>query len=274
MDDNNKAKLAFIGGAILFLIESGLQVSGLTNLPLAITLWGLAALLFLYWVGHSANDWRAKRGKPRLKLEPSHLITLGIIIAAAGLVWNQFWFVRDTGPILVTTTIPTANAAPLQPTKPFSLPPIPADSLAQMNRYVQLKHFLTPVKNQREVMVRTGENLFRVLNTPKVRYGSGPGMARTQWNQSMQFIQEASKTCYPDRPIDLLTMPAIDNQFKKVPGEADGLEQADAFEFRKFYYHYTKVIKETDDLINDLRDESDAIERKIANTSAGKIIAQ
>jgi hypothetical protein len=40
----------FLTGAALFLIESGLQVSGINSLPLAIGLWGLAALLLMYWV--------------------------------------------------------------------------------------------------------------------------------------------------------------------------------------------------------------------------------
>ena len=52
LDEKERALAAFVGGTILFLVETGLQVSGITSLPLAIGLWGLAALLFLYWLSH------------------------------------------------------------------------------------------------------------------------------------------------------------------------------------------------------------------------------
>ena len=41
------SKSAF-GGLIFFLVEAGLQVSGYTNLPLAVLLWGIAGALALY----------------------------------------------------------------------------------------------------------------------------------------------------------------------------------------------------------------------------------
>src|ERR1700731_1104720 len=95
MDQNRKARLAVIGAAILFLIETGLQVSGLTNLPLAIALWGLAALLFLYWLGHSLNDWRAAHGRKRIVVDSSQIILgcLGgavvLLLVAAFAFYNQ-----------------------------------------------------------------------------------------------------------------------------------------------------------------------------------------
>jgi hypothetical protein len=48
-----KSLLPFAPGAILFLIESGLQVSGISNIWLAVTLWGLAAILLLWATWHS-----------------------------------------------------------------------------------------------------------------------------------------------------------------------------------------------------------------------------
>jgi hypothetical protein len=63
LDEKAKAWAAFIGGAILFLIEAGLQVSGFTNLLLAIFLWGAAFILFLHWLHYIApKEWlRAAR---------------------------------------------------------------------------------------------------------------------------------------------------------------------------------------------------------------------
>lgn len=48
-----KYLLPFAPGAILFLIKSGLQVSGISNIWLAATLWGLAAILLLWATWHS-----------------------------------------------------------------------------------------------------------------------------------------------------------------------------------------------------------------------------
>ncbi len=48
-----KFLLPFAPGAILFLVESGLQVSGITNIGLALVLWGLAVLLLLWAAWHA-----------------------------------------------------------------------------------------------------------------------------------------------------------------------------------------------------------------------------
>ena len=54
LDNQKKAWAAFIGAAILFLIESGLQVSGINNLPLALVIWGFAGALLVYWLRYFA----------------------------------------------------------------------------------------------------------------------------------------------------------------------------------------------------------------------------
>jgi len=34
------------------------------------------------------NEWRAKKGKPRLKLEPTYIVILGLVIALTGVIWQ------------------------------------------------------------------------------------------------------------------------------------------------------------------------------------------
>ena len=41
-----------VSGAVLALIEAGLQVSGTTNVILALALWGLAAILLVWGAWH------------------------------------------------------------------------------------------------------------------------------------------------------------------------------------------------------------------------------
>nr|MDQ6868100.1 hypothetical protein [Pseudomonadota bacterium] len=45
-------RLKLVSGAVLALIEAGLQVSGITNIILALTLWGLAAILLVWGAWH------------------------------------------------------------------------------------------------------------------------------------------------------------------------------------------------------------------------------
>src|ERR1700734_3442319 len=60
LDEKAKAWAALIGGAILFLVETGLQVSGYTNHTLAIALWGTAFVLCIYWLHYiTPKKWRA-----------------------------------------------------------------------------------------------------------------------------------------------------------------------------------------------------------------------
>ena len=50
-----KLVLPFVPGVVLFLVNTGLQVSGITNVVLAIALWGLAAILLVWAAWHSFN---------------------------------------------------------------------------------------------------------------------------------------------------------------------------------------------------------------------------
>lgn len=51
----------------------------------AVALWVVLAFLW-----HALNTWREHNQKPRIKLEPSHIIMLGLIIGLGGAVW-QMW---------------------------------------------------------------------------------------------------------------------------------------------------------------------------------------
>jgi hypothetical protein len=164
MDENRKAKLAFVGATILFLIETGLQVSGIANLPLAIGLWGIAALLFLYWLGHSVNDWRVSRGKPKFNLSRlqdatrRNLIPLMLgAIAVAGVLllavaisgavfYRSGYFDQPPSEITVRTEAPKVTGAqpaqgPLIPNMP---PALPAGMVDLVGRFIQLKDDLIP----------------------------------------------------------------------------------------------------------------------------------
>lgn len=55
-----------------------------------------------YAAWHGANLWRQSRGRSALKLEPVHLILIGLLIAAAGLGWQ--WYSRSIESSVATSS--------------------------------------------------------------------------------------------------------------------------------------------------------------------------
>lgn len=113
LDEKERARAAFVAGLILFFIESGLQVSGFTSLPLAIGLWGLAGLLFLFWLSHF--QWAAKlRGWLQLRMANRRVKFGGIIIAVGLIFWGgmefEEWKRPNTAVILVPPATPSASS--------------------------------------------------------------------------------------------------------------------------------------------------------------------
>jgi len=103
LDKNGKARAAVVGSAILVCIEIGLQVSGLTNLLLAITLWGIAALLFFYWLSHfklfiRVRAWARKQAsKPLVRY--GSIIVVGCLLFLGGIGFQNWLspFISTTG---------------------------------------------------------------------------------------------------------------------------------------------------------------------------------
>lgn len=92
----------YAAAVVLALIEWGLQVSGISSLPLAIGLWGLAGVIALGAAYHDVREWvhnRTTAGNPAV--EPWHLIATGLtgviifsVVALIGVVWH---FNSNTG---------------------------------------------------------------------------------------------------------------------------------------------------------------------------------
>ena len=74
---------ALILTAIFFLLSTGLEVSGYTNLPLAIVLWSVAGVCLFWWL------WRFLPENPfqRKFMGPLILVVVGIVCLAAGGIW-------------------------------------------------------------------------------------------------------------------------------------------------------------------------------------------
>ncbi|HWX83012.1 MAG TPA: hypothetical protein VNZ48_05360 [Xanthobacteraceae bacterium] len=102
------AFMAGVGALSAFLpgvVAPNLQVIG-ASIGAALILVSIAGA-----TGHTVNEHRAKQGKPRLKLEPSHLILLGLVIAAIGASWQMY-----RGPV---QHAPLTQAEKDEITKPF-----------------------------------------------------------------------------------------------------------------------------------------------------------
>jgi|SRR5256885_14509107 hypothetical protein len=84
-------------GGFVFGIAFGAMLQlGDIHYPELMSLAGvIAASSLVYMTWHGINVLLFNRGKPSLKLEPVHLIILGLLIAAAGVGWQ---FARNAAP--------------------------------------------------------------------------------------------------------------------------------------------------------------------------------
>jgi hypothetical protein len=112
----------------LFTVGCFLVSAFSSQLPAALQTVGLCAGLLLgafsglasAW--HAINTWRVRHGKPSVKVEPVHLIILGLAISAAGVIWLAVWqpkaVIASTPPIV---TQGNADPGPLEWYKAFSM---------------------------------------------------------------------------------------------------------------------------------------------------------
>lgn len=94
---------ALILTVIFFLLSTGLEVSGYTNLPLAIVLWGVAGVCLIWWL------WRFLPENPfqRKFMGPLALIVLGSLCIVAGAAWYFVVAERpSSSPLVEQATIP------------------------------------------------------------------------------------------------------------------------------------------------------------------------
>ncbi len=91
---------ALILTAIFFLFSVALEVSGYTNLPLAIALWGVAAVCLFWWL------WRFLPENPfqRKFMGPLALFLVGVLCVAGAGVW---YFITAETPDMPSMTTPT-----------------------------------------------------------------------------------------------------------------------------------------------------------------------
>jgi hypothetical protein len=112
---------------------------GLQQLGLYVGI-GLASLAFVATVWHCLDARRVERGKPRFKLEPSHIIISGLVIAAVGVTWQLY-----RGAAVVQQQPAAQAASPI-----VSSPPTPARyySTADKERISEAFYQLSEILNK------------------------------------------------------------------------------------------------------------------------------
>jgi hypothetical protein len=103
--------LLFVGGALMSAFASKLPESiQVLGLNLGIALSGLGCVGIVW---HFANEWRDRHHKPRFKLEPFHLIALGLVVALAGVGWQIYRNYQT--PVVVAASAAPTSAEPQSP---------------------------------------------------------------------------------------------------------------------------------------------------------------
>jgi hypothetical protein len=120
----------FVGGfgvACAFgstVLPANLQVSGFVVGCLAMAVAGCGTIV------HLVNEYRVNRDRPRLKLEPIHIIALGLLIALGGVGWQ--WLQSKPIPVFAAKPLAT-DAVPLVLPKAVMSPPSIKYSDAEKN---------------------------------------------------------------------------------------------------------------------------------------------
>jgi hypothetical protein len=90
-------------GIAFWLLALAAQMSGYTNVAIALALVGVAIFFLLAPVYHHVRKWHEKRRLKGRALEPNHLILIGVIgtvlfagIGAAGFIWQ---YLRGPQPV-------------------------------------------------------------------------------------------------------------------------------------------------------------------------------
>ena len=112
MDRRFKTLAPFLPGAALVLIETGLQLSGVQNVPLAVALWSLAAVLLLAAAVHHGRNWHnGQREAGMAGLSSFYFIIPCLVVGVAAIAVAAYGFgLRET---VAATSEPQSDRQPI-----------------------------------------------------------------------------------------------------------------------------------------------------------------
>jgi hypothetical protein len=245
---------------------------------------GLVFIVTLIWWLH-ANWAPFKSGRKRL--EPTHIIILGLVIAACGVLW-QLWrsppSVNSTQtPINVIVQAPSATSpGPPAGLQANTLPVPPNTNAEKVVRYLQLKSLVTEAKNLKDLISRSSETYEKMSQLLATRKDGPFGSISTErtgayenWTNSVRQLKQINSDAYKNRPMDMETVPELGNPLLKAPGEeAFGDNAQGAYKFRTFHYLSVNVQKQANALIEELERDFNNISHSIRDTPFAKLESQ
>jgi hypothetical protein len=280
MDEKTKSRAAIIGGAILFFIEAGLQVSGITNPPLAIVLWGTAVVLFLYWLSHF--PWLRRIWTQRMILLTSwYFIIPCAVVALLAVGLAAYGFGVRASQVVVkevirTVTVPAQTTEPVK-VAPNIIPLPPEKNADRIARYIQLMELL-PEANATKGELESSGGAVSALSTaqpdPSVqgdRTQIRLAVARQRWDKAVEKLSAINGKAFIGRKINLdgvadpvdLGIPAPGED--RLGGDGERIKQ-----YRTFYYLAKSVLQEADRLISEMAKEEVQLKDAIKNTPLEK----
>jgi hypothetical protein len=140
----------FLMSAFATKFPDGFQALGLYA-GLVLALWTAGATAW-----HRADLWRIGRGKPRVRLEPSHLIIIGLAIAVVGMAWQLY-----QGPKVIKEVVQVPIAATPPPAKPS--PPRQLTAYEKEQRLRAVDEIYNIMATQLTPAWQEGRNLFNQL---------------------------------------------------------------------------------------------------------------
>jgi hypothetical protein len=251
------------------------------------TLASFGALVFvvtlIWWL---RENWTPIKSG-RKHLEPSHIIILGLVVAACGVLW-QLWRAPPNvstahPPINVIVQAPSATPpGPPAGLQANTLPVPPNTNAEKVVRYLQLKSLVTEAKNLKDRISRSSETYEKTSQMIATRK-DGPMLSMSiersgayeNWTNGVRQLKQINSKAYQNRQMDLESVPELQIPILKAPGEeAFGDNAQGAYKFRTFHYLSVNIQKQADALIEELERDFRNISNSIRDTPFAKLESQ
>ncbi len=152
---------------------------------------------------------------------------------------------------------------------------VPADAVSQIGRALILREALDVVKLERENIAQKGEILLNFKKKPVNSGGQAQtfSSASTSLGDSLTSFEKQTKLVFPNRDMDLRTIPILENPHVKVPGDDDITDDALKHEFRRYYvYLHHHLLRSVDRIIPEIEMSHKNAIKAIENLPEAKII--
>jgi hypothetical protein len=186
------ARSKISAGGFVFGVAFGaaLQLGDIHSPQLMLLAGAIAGASLVYMMWHGINVLLSRRGKPSLKLEPVHVILIGLLITAAGLGWQ--W---AKGNVALSSN--WAAPAPASPASPAQTAAAKRLSPADINKRIEAIDLAYNIALQARRFADAAPGIVETQFWPMLKDGSAPNFLQKyagDFKPILDQIQDFART--------------------------------------------------------------------------------